>query len=854
MDWMTAASIGAATEEPDACWGFARVRTTVYLVAAGVEPTTAAARAGEITHAIRRRDADIASSQAAARAALREARAWLASHPGMVGRRAAAADDAPDAIAPPAAPLAMPRSALGSAFDKRPATSRGRLSLPAAASARPSCPPVAAEAARRRLLAKAWRRRMAFVLLTLLTSGCGTVGFLRTLGVDGIGPLDIARAVVLGILLLWLAQSFWTLTAGAAVLAVRRHRGSAPAPPAVRRAACLPRTAIIMPICNEATDRVFAGLRAMWEDLERLPEAKRLDLFVLSDTTDPDLWLAEIEAWADLRAALPSASRIFYRRRLHNIGRKTGNIEDFIGRWGAAYGYLLVLDADSLMTAAAMAELVRRMDGHPEVGLIQAPPRLARGRSLFARMLQTADRLYGPLAASGIGFWALGEANYWGHNAIIRVAPFAALCGLPPLPGRAPLGGEIMSHDFVEAALLRRGGWQVWIADDLEGSYEEPPPGLAEFAIRDRRWCQGNMQHARILTAGGLHWVSRLHLAIGVMSFATSPLWLLFVILSAARLASLSPGRSVTMRAEAASLLPLTLALLVVPKLVAVALTLLHRRHRQDLRGSFRVAVGAVLECLHSVLLAPVMMLLHTGFILRILAGAAIDWNPQRRQATAGALRAAWHRFGAVTLLVVAAALTTAALAPQLVGWLLPVLAGPVLVLPLAVLGGSNRAGDWFARRGLLVAPEEHRPPWVLARLEQLLSRCPPPQNRFIKAVRDPGFNALHLAVLRANGIEPPAPSPATRAAESRALHGGLAGLSRQDRLLLLEDPAVMDRLHLASWSRLGEDDGGAGERQAVGAGSGPWVGPIPDPALHTEAPERGRPPALAANERNAVA
>ena len=162
----------------------------------------------------------------------------------------------------------------------------------------------------------------------------------------------------------------------------------------------------------------------------------------------------------------------------------------------------------------------------PSVGLIQVPPKLVRGRSLFARVLQFSGELYGPLAAAGTGFWARGEGNYWGHNAIIRVRPFMELCGLPHLSGPAPFGGPILSHDFVEAALMRRGGWQVWIADDLGGSYEEPPPTIEDFAVRDRRWCQGNLQHIRVLFARRLHWVSRLHLGIGIMSYLTSPLWM----------------------------------------------------------------------------------------------------------------------------------------------------------------------------------------------------------------------------------------------------------------------------------------------------------------------------------------
>ena len=238
------------------------------------------------------------------------------------------------------------------------------------------------------------------------------------------------------------------------------------------------------------------------------------------------------------------------------------------------------------------------MDANPAVGLIQAPPKLVRGQTVFARMLQFAGELYGPLSAAGLSYWALGEGNYWGHNAIIRVAPFAELCGLPLLSGRAPLGGEIMSHDFVEAALLRRGGWQVWIADDLGESYEEPPPSIADFATRDRRWCQGNMQHIKVLFVRNLHWVSRLHLAIGILSYLTSPLWLLFLLLSAAQAWELTYGEPVyftdgwpfptlpvSVSAEAALLLGMTLGLLFLPKLIGLVLALVDGPRRRNLGG-----------------------------------------------------------------------------------------------------------------------------------------------------------------------------------------------------------------------------------------------------------------------------
>jgi membrane glycosyltransferase len=455
------------------------------------------------------------------------------------------------------------------------------------------------------------------------------------------------------------------------------------------------------------------------------------------------------------------------------------------------------------------------MDANPAVGLIQAPPKLIRGRTVFARVLQFAGELYGPLSAAGISYWALGEGNYWGHNAIVRTAPFAELCGLPLLPGRAPLGGEIMSHDFVEAALLRRGGWQVWIADDLEGSYEEPPPSIADFATRDRRWCQGNLQHMKVLFIRNLHWVSRLHLAIGIMSYLTSPLWLLFLLLSAAQAWELTyaepvyfsegwpfPTLPVSAEAEAAALLAVTLGLLFVPKLMGLFLALLDRDRRRALGGSLRLVASTLLETLFSALLAPVMMLFHTSFVLQILLGTAIDWKPQRRTAAPGAWGEAARRFGWVTALGLAAAAATAWATPAQFYWLLPVFAGLVLAIPLAVASGSERLGQGLRRLGLLLVAEETMPPPIMVRLDELLGRAgsAPERDRFAEAVLDPAFNALHTAMLRAAGETSTVPAGAIRPLERKAVYLGASALDKAERRALLEHPASMARLHLAAW------------------------------------------------------
>mgnify|MGYP000559488803 CR=1 FL=1 len=289
------------------------------------------------------------------------------------------------------------------------------------------------------------------------------------------------------------------------------------------------RTALLMPTYNEDPARVMAGLQATYESLVATGHAGAFDLFILSDTTDPDVWIAEEAAFLALRDRT-GATRLFYRRRAKNTERKAGNIADWVRRWGAAYPVMLVLDADSVMEGATLVRLASAMERNPGIGILQTLPVIVGATTLFARMQQFAGRVYGPLIAHGIAWWHGSEGNYWGHNAAIRTAAFAGAAGLPTLRGRTPFGGHILSHDFVEAALIRRAGWAVHMVPGLGGSYEEGPPSLTDVAVRDRRWCQGNLQHAGVLPAAGLHPVSRLHLLMGIGSYVTSPLWLLFLL------------------------------------------------------------------------------------------------------------------------------------------------------------------------------------------------------------------------------------------------------------------------------------------------------------------------------------
>ena len=323
-----------------------------------------------------------------------------------------------------------------------------------------------------------------------------------------------------------------------------------------------------MPIYNEDVTRVFEGLRAIYDSLLETRQPENYDFFILSDSDDTNKWIEEETAWLELCRQLNAFGRIFYRKRRKPINRKSGNVSDFCRRWGKRYRYMVVLDADSLMSGALITSMVRIMEKNPGIGILQTFPKQIASDTLLGRVMQFAQGLYGPPFMAGLDYWQGGEANFWGHNAIVRLAPFIENCALPPLPGKEPFGGHIMSHEFVEAALMRKAGYAVRLLPAHHGSYEEGPPTLIDMLKRDRRWCQGNMQHFWLLFAKGWHPMSRLNFFHGILSYASSLLWFLFLVFSTF-LAATHPGheRPQAILAEQI-LLGLTVALIFLPKVL----------------------------------------------------------------------------------------------------------------------------------------------------------------------------------------------------------------------------------------------------------------------------------------------
>ncbi len=584
-------------------------------------------------------------------------------------------------------------------------------------------------------------------------------------------------------------------------------------------------TAIVMPVFNEDTSRIMEGLRVIYRSLEATGQLDAFDFFILSDTTNPNRWIEEESAWVALTRQLGARGRMFYRKRRVNLNKKAGNLADFCRRWGKRYRYMLVLDADSIMTGDAIVKLVRLMERNPGAGIIQTVPRLVNGETMFARLQQFASRLYGPVFAAGLNYWQQSEANYWGHNAIIRVAPFIEHCSLPDLPGVEPFGGRILSHDYVEAALMRRAGWSVWLAVDLEGSYEECPGNLIDFAKRDRRWLQGNLQHAWLLTARGLHAANRLHLALGILAYMASPLWLAFLVVSSViawRYAAtgLSPlpvdsfARYLHLGFHAQALLLLfgTLGLLFFPKVLAILDLARRPGAAAGFGGWTRVIAGAVSETAIFTLIAPVLMLFHSKFIVLTLAGRGVAWVAQRRGADGdpewreAILTHAGHTvtglgWGAFALWV----------NPAFAAWLAPILLGLVTSIPVSLVTGQNAAGQFVRRMKFFLTPEETSAPPELARLARNLEACrrhAPPLPELaadyglMQAVLDPYVNAVHLALLRERDHAAGSASEERFAPlRERLLREGPSALGARDKVALLLDADSMAVLHRDLWS-----------------------------------------------------
>jgi membrane glycosyltransferase len=570
--------------------------------------------------------------------------------------------------------------------------------------------------------------RAAMVGLTIAMVFFPARAFYDVLSLGGFTVLDATTLLLFVLLFAWLAFAFvqaatgfcLMVTGGARILEAELALPDA----AVLAAMEAGRTALLMPVYNEDVPAVFARLQAVDQSLADAG-AKTFDIFVLSDTRDEVVKARERDAFEALRLQISPGRGLFYRNRPENIGRKAGNIADWVRTFGAAYETMVVLDADSLMEGEMLVRLAAAMARRPTLGLIQTVPLIVNRTSLFARVQQFASRLYGPMLSEGLAWWSGAEGNYWGHNAIIRTRAFAEQAGLPRLPGRKPFGGEILSHDFVEAALLRRGGWDVRMAPQLYGSFEECPPSLPDLIVRERRWCQGNLQHSIVIAARGLHWNSRLHMMRGVSAYLTAPLSLAFILAGAIQtLVREQAGAEqwgVSSLRVASWVFSLGIGALIAPKILSLCLVLIDGPQRRAWGNPAKLCLGFLLETISTSLIAPILMLAEVHAFIDVLIGRDSGWAAQRRTDGPLTWREAVRHHGLHTLMGVAMAVIAYLASPATLLWMAPVVVGLLAAAPISLVSSSPALGTWLRERGVLLTPEERHPPEVLSRFVRIL-------------------------------------------------------------------------------------------------------------------------------------
>ena len=649
-------------------------------------------------------------------------------------------------------------------------------------------------------------------IVAAVTFGVTTYGVYQMLQVVRFASMTLLQGMMIfffAVSLGWIAFAAGSVLAGAS-----RRRDPPPDPGAVARPS---RTALVMPIYNEDPLRTTAALQAMAEALARIDAHRGFEIVILSDSTDADAWIRETMSVTRLRAAVASIMPVWYRRRWQNIARKSGNIEEFVSRWGGRYDYMIVLDADSLIDATTLRRLVQAMQSDPVLGILQTAPQLIGAKTFFGRLQQFAACVYGPVITRGLGAWSGDSGNYWGHNAIIRTQAFAQSCGLPKLKGRKPFGGFVLSHDFVEAALMRRGGWKVRMATD-GGSWEESPPSLIDVAVRDRRWAQGNLQHMKIIGAAGLSFISRLHLGVGIMSYLSSPLWLIMLGIGFAlavqshlirpeyfnhdfQLFPSWPRFDVELMM---SLFWFSMAVLLIPKALGLIRALASKHIRRGGGGAIGICASFLLEVILSALYAPILMVIQCRHVFEVFMGRDSGWKPQRRHGGGTSWSDAWHYHKRHMMLSCMTAAVVWFISPPMLAWVSPALLGLFLSVLLSRASGSERLATVLARLGLLRTPDEVMVPDLVARRLELAARThalPQDGLRYLAGNRE-----ARLAHINGNLARPPDPrgrpdphafTAGRKLTDARSLNEALEWLSPTERVEVAGDARLLNQLAL---------------------------------------------------------
>ena len=370
---------------------------------------------------------------------------------------------------------------------------------------------------------------MLFATLVLATIAVLLALAAYALSAGGFGTADALLLLFFGLTMPWSVIGFWNAAIGFFIMRFAIDPVATVLPSVAHLRgdeAIAASTAITIFVRNEPPDRVIRNLDAMMREIDLAGAAGSFHLYILSDTSVSEIATLEDAGFSALAAQWLGRFPVTYRRRPVNTGFKAGNFWDFCERWGGQHEFAVTLDTDSFMTAAAIMRMVRVIQSDPKLGILQGLVVGLPSTSAFARIFQFGMRLGMRSWTIGSAWWQADCGPYWGHNAIIRIAPFVEHCRIPELPEGGVLGGHVLSHDQIEAALMRRAGYDVRVLPEEDLGWEENPPTLIEFIRRDQRWCQGTLQYGYFLFTPGMKLVSRFQLAFAMLMFLGSPAWI----------------------------------------------------------------------------------------------------------------------------------------------------------------------------------------------------------------------------------------------------------------------------------------------------------------------------------------
>ncbi|GAW33753.1 glucans biosynthesis glucosyltransferase H [Roseovarius sp. A-2] len=529
---------------------------------------------------------------------------------------------------------------------------------------------------------------------------------------SGISWSEAALLISFSLTLPWLSIGFWNSVLGLLLDLRYGARAATHVTPALSRVTgdepLTARVAIVMPLRNEDPDASIDRLRRLEAEIAQSQWAGRFSYHVLSDTDAPGIALKEEARVAQWRAARPNA-RIQYRRRTENTGYKAGNIAEFLHSAGGESDFFLPLDADSEMGADTVFRLIRVMQASPGIGMLQSLVTGLPSRTLFTRAFQFGMRHGMRSFTLGSAWWQGDCGPNWGHNVLIRTAPFRSHCMLCELPGRGPLSGPILSHDQLEAVLIRRAGYEVRVMAEESQSFEENPPSLVDFIRRELRWMNGNLQYLRLLGMSGLKPVSRIQLVLAILMYVSAPAWMAFILIGAAMVAV--PGQlNAVPPAHGLALFATIITLSLSPKIMGLAQVLARPERRAAYGGGARVAIGGLIEMAFSMLTAPIVALALTRFAIGLLFGQRIGWSAQQRSRD----RLEWQEAARVlwpqTLIGLALGGWFAVFAPWAMIFGAPIVLSLACAIPIAVGSAMPGAGRWSRRIGLFDIPEDRAP------------------------------------------------------------------------------------------------------------------------------------------------